>query len=104
MIPKTKLGKWSVGLVIAFWLLFLLTQLTEIIGRQSNAFDSAGANIFQILIPVFVIPAALAGIGAFVCGAIAIAKHKERGWLVFLSSLWGLLILMFVLGEFLVEH
>lgn len=50
------------------------------------------------------IPAVICGIAALITGLISIIKNKERSLLVFLAVAIGLLILFFMLGEFLVPH
>lgn len=103
-VPKTNLGKWSVRLIIAFFLLFILTQIIAAVGRGQGAFDSDSFNIYQILIPITIIPAGICGIAAFITGIIGVAKSKERSVLVFLATAIGLFVLIFVLGEILVPH
>jgi hypothetical protein len=98
-IPKTQLGKWSVWLIIAFIVLFILFQILVASGQRG------GATFFSNLalsIPMFI--AGISGISAFFTGIIGIIKNKEWSVLVFLSTIVGFLILFFVLGEFLVPH
>ena len=103
-MPKTRLGKWSIGLIAAFFLLFILVQIIAAAGRSQGAFDSDSVNIYKILIPVTIIPAGISGVVAFFTGIIAIWKYKERSILVYVATLIGLLVLWFVLGEILVPH
>lgn len=98
-MPKTIFGKWSVGLIIAFLLLFGLFQLLVASGQRG------GATFFANLI--LAIPGVLmgaSGITAFFTGVIGIMKHKERSILVFIATAIGLFILVFILGEFLFPH
>jgi len=46
----------------------------------------------------------LCGLAAGIVGLIAVIRRHERSWLVWLTILPGLLVLLFVLGEFLVPH
>ena len=64
-MPKTRLGKWSVRLIVGFFLLFILVQIIAAVGRNQGAFDSGSFNAFQILISVTIIPAGICGIAAF---------------------------------------
>ena len=57
-----------------------------------------------LLIPATIIPAGICGIAAFFTGIISIIKSKERSVLVFLTTVIGFLVLIFVLGEILVPH
>lgn len=99
IIPTTRLGKWSFWLITAFLWLFLLLRLLIVSGQRG------GETFFDNLL--LSIPGALAGlcaVVAFFTGIIAIVKHKERSILVFISSTVGLLVLIFVSGEFLFPH
>lgn len=98
-MPKTRLGKWSVGLIIIFFLFFALFQLLVASGQQG------GATFFSN--PVLTIPILLAGtsgVFAFFTGIISILKNKERSVLVFLATAIGLFIMLFWLGEILSPH
>lgn len=96
-MPKTLLGKWSVGLVTLFFL-FLATGIFVVSGLDQRG----GETIFDN--PVISIPMLGSGasaIAAFFCGMISIWKHKERSVFVFAASAIGLFVLIFVLGEFI---
>jgi len=97
--PKTKLGRWSVGLIAAFFILFAIFQLLVGSGQQGG--ETFSDNLL-LSIPALLM--ATMGIAAFVTGIIAIIKHKERSILVFISSLIGFLVLDFVLGEIFFPH
>jgi len=98
-IPKTRLGKWSIWLIIAFIALFIAFQLFVALGQRG------GATFFSNLaLSVPMLIAAISGISAFFTGIIGIIKSKERSVLVFIASIIGFFILFFVLGEFLVPH
>jgi hypothetical protein len=100
VLPKTKLGKWSAGLVVLFFLL-LATGMTVV-----SVFKQEGGETFfdNLWISIPMLSAGAAAIAAFVTGIISIWKSKERSALVFVVSLIGLLVLWFVLGEILVPH
>lgn len=104
IVPKTKLGKWSVWLIIVFFVLFILVQIIAAVGHSQGAFDSDSAKIYQILIPITIIPAGICGIAAFFTGIISIIKIKERSVFVSLATAIGFFVLIFVLGEILVPH
>ncbi|MDO8424554.1 MAG: hypothetical protein Q7S70_01280 [bacterium] len=99
MFPKTVLGKWSLGLSIAFFSLFLLFQRLVASGQRGG--ETFSDNL-MLSIPISL--AGLCGIASFFVGIIGIIKQKERNILVFASTLLGLFILVFVLGEILVPH
>lgn len=99
LIPKTYLGKWSVGLIISFFILlgvfFMFINLGE---RGGNTFFS---NL-KLTIPGCL--AAISAIASFFTGIISVFKNKERSVLVFLSSILGFLILLWCLAEVLFPH
>ncbi len=97
--PKTQPGRWSVGLIIAFLLLFISFQLLVASGQRG------GETFFSN--PVLTIPIVFAGISdicAFFTGLLSIIRKKERSILVFLATMMGFFVLVFVLGEILVPH
>ena len=100
LLPKTTLGKWSVGLIIAFFLL-LATGIAVV-----SVFKQEGGETFfdNLWISIPMLSAGAAAIAAFFTGALSIWKSKERAVLVFVASLIGLLVLWFVVGEILSPH
>lgn len=98
-MPKTHLGKWSTGLIIAFLLLFIVFRLLVMSGQRGGAtfFSNPALAITGLLMGT-------SGILSFFTGIIGIIKNKERSVLVFLATIIGLFILIFVLGEFLSPH
>jgi len=106
LMPKTNLGKWSVGLILAmFVLLFIGSSLTNTL----YASVSAGGTILADIIsrPALAISMLVgfgAGISAFVTGLISIIKQKERAVLVYGSTLIGAALTLFLIAEFLFPH
>ncbi|OGY24460.1 MAG: hypothetical protein A2172_04920 [Candidatus Woykebacteria bacterium RBG_13_40_15] len=99
-LPKTTLGKWSVGLVVLFFLL-LATGMTAV----SVFKQEGGETIFDNLwISIPMLSAGAAAIAALITGIISIWKSKERAILVFVATLIGLLVLWFIIGEILAPH
>jgi hypothetical protein len=101
--PKTTLGKWSVGLGVAGFLLFVVFFIEVALGFRGG--DTLDFSDFSQILPG--IPIMLAGvsfISAMVTGIIGIVKYKERNILVFLAAAAGLFVLLLVGGEFLFPH
>ena len=98
-LPKSKLGKWSVGFICAFFLIlfvfFKIAKTAEIKG--DSFFDT-----LSLAIPLMLV--GISGVLALILGAISIIKSKERSITVFISCLVGLLVLLFALGEMFVSH
>ena len=86
-MPKTCLGKWSVGLN-AFFVIVVVTSviLVNVLGVLS--YDD---HWWDVTVPIL----ALATITAFILGIIAIVK-KERSVLVYISVIIGLLAILFI--------
>ena len=83
ILPKTPLGRWSVGSVIAIIVLFIFVP--EAANRSLEVAASSGF-------------ACLAG-AAVVTGLISIIKNKERSFLVFLTTAIGLFALIVAVGQ-----
>ena len=92
ILPKTSLGRWSVGLAAAFILLSLLFAVLTRLGGEPGPF---------VLIFITNVAIGISSIAAFITGLISIIKSKERSILVFLAVLVGFCVLLFYLGEFL---
>lgn len=98
-IPKTRISKWSVGLIISLLLIIGLFFLFVTLGQRG------GDTFFDNLI--LAIPGLLggiAGIASFFTGIIGIIKYKERSILVYLSTTIGFLVLVYILSEILIPH
>ena len=98
-IPKTRLGKWSIWLIIVFILLFIMFQILVASGQRGG--DTFFSNL-ALSVPMLI--AGISGILAFFTGIIGIIKSKDRSVLVFIATVIGFFILFFVLGELLFPH
>ncbi len=87
LMPKTRLGKWSVWLN-AFFLIVIAVSivLVNVLGLLSY-----GDHWWDVTVPIL----ALITITAFILGIIAIIK-KERSALVYISVAIGLLAILFI--------
>jgi len=97
-VPKSVLGKLSVGLIALFFLTLFFFYLLLASGQRGGKgfFD----NLFLAIPALFM---AGFGISAFFTGLVSIIK-RERAILVFLSSAIGFLILLFILAEIVFPH
>ena len=100
ILPKTSLGRWSVGLGAAFILIFVLSGVLTALGGVGVGPAPVGPIAGVALGVAF----AISGIAALITGLISIIKSKERSILVFLAVIAGLFCLIFFLGEFLSPH
>ena len=105
-MPKTLLGKWSVGLIIAFFVLFVLgNYVVSVQGPR----DTRGQTILDgilsnPLLALRMLGGGIAAILTFFTGIVAIIKSKERSLLVYIATAIGLFFLWFLIGEILVPH
>jgi hypothetical protein len=96
-LPSTQLGRWSVGLMVTFVVLFII---------NATVFMPSTVVVpwRQVILPFYGIFMMLCGFTAGIVGVIAVIRRHERSWLVWLTILPSLFVLVFVLGEFLVPH
>ena len=97
--PKTYLGKWTVGLILGFFIFLSIFFIFISLGEKGGV--SFFSNL-KLTIPILL--AAISGIAAFFVGLFDIIGKKERSILVFLSALLGLFVLVYTLGEICFPH
>jgi len=101
--PHTKLGKWSLGLIIAMTILFIIgTSFTNTLYQSVPA----GGTILRDIaarpaLALTMLTGMAAGVLACITGWVAIIRQKERFFLVFISTLIGTLLTIFLAGEFI---
>ena len=104
--PQTKIGKWSVGLIIAMPLLFIIgTSFTNSLYQSVPAGDTILADLaVRPMLALTMLSGMLAGILAFITGLVDIVRKKDRAVLVYIASLIGALLVIFLSGELLFPH
>ena len=86
--PKTKLGKWSVGLNAFFLIVIIISiVLVKVLGVLS--YDDTW---WDVTVPV----AFLIEMIAFFIGIRAVIKYKDKSVFVYSSIILGLLTILFV--------
>ncbi len=95
--PRTRLGKWSVGLAATFAILFILNSVLFVSGLLRLPGQETWGPFYALLMIG-------CGLAAGVVGLIAVLRQRERSWAVWLAILPGLFMLTLLLGEFLVPH
>lgn len=88
-MPKTKLGKWSVGLNTFFLIAIAISCVLVLIFKILNFDDHWWDVTVAVAFP--------ASIVALITGILAVRKYKERSVLVFLSIIIGVNTVLFVL-------
>ena len=99
VLPKTALGKWSVGLIIAFFVLFALFLGLAASGHEGG--DTLFSNLLLTL-PIFL--AAWCAVLALVLGIIDTMRQRQLSLFVIVAIGVGLVVTFFILGEFLFPH
>ncbi len=102
-MPQSRSGKWSVGFGIALVISMVLSLIFAVaIGGDPAVI--ATSLLLSILNVALNLTLNLAGLLSLIIGIYTIIKHKE--WSVWkpLVTLYGLAVLMFLLGEFLFPH
>ena len=104
--PKTPMGKWSVGLIIAMPLLFIIgTSFTNSLYQSVPAGDTIFADITaRPALALSMLVGMGAGISAFITGLLAIIRLKEKALLAYVSTIIGALFVLFLAGELLFPH
>lgn len=99
LMPKTNLGRWSIWLIIGFFVFLGLFYLAVALGQRG------GETFFSnLILTIPILLAGVSGILSFFTGITSIVKSKERSVLVFLATVLGLFVLFFVMGEILFPH
>ena len=105
-LPKTKLGKWSVGLIIAMFSLFFVGRLFFLKVYTSV---SAGETILRDIVArpglaLSMLSGFASGIIAFITGLTTIIRNRERSILVFIATIIGALLILFLAAEVIFPH
>ena len=104
--PKTTLGKWSVGLIIAMPVLFVLgSSLANSLYKSVPAGGTIFADIAaRPALALTMLTGMAAGISAFITGLIAMIRQKEKSLLVYVSAAIGAILALFLIGEIVLPH
>ena len=105
-MPKSTIGKWSVGLILG---MFILLAFGSSLANSLYESVQSGRTILEDITkrPVLSISMLLgfgSGISALVTGLFALIKQKERAILVFVSTIIGAGLTLFLIAEILFPH
>lgn len=105
-MPKTTLGKWSLGLIIVMPILFVIgSSFSNTLYESVPAGGSILADIAdRPALALTMLAGMAAGVSAFITGLIAIIKSKERTILVYVATIVGAALIVFLIGEFSSPH
>ena len=106
LMPRTTLGMWTVGLAVAMPILFIIGS-----SFSKSLYDSvpAGRNILADIaarpfLALTMLAGMVAGILAFFVGLLAILKKKENALLVYVSTVIGGILTLYLVGELAFPH
>ena len=104
--PKTILGKFSIGLIVAMPILFIVgTSFTNSLYKTIPVGGTVLADIAERpALALTMLVGMVAGILAFITGLLAIVRQKENALLVYVSTTIGTLLILFLAGELLFPH
>ena len=104
--PNTTTGKWSVGLIIAMPVLFLIgTTMTSTLYGAIPSGDTILADIAtRPALALTMLAGMVAGVSALITGLLAILREKDHALLVYVATLFGALETLFLIGELLFPH
>jgi len=105
-VPQTRLGKWSVGLIVVMPILFLLgTWSMNTFYPSVESGDTLFKDILaRPALALSMLAGLTAGVLACITGFAATLRQKERTLLVYLSTVLGTLVFLFILGEIFFPH
>jgi hypothetical protein len=106
LMPRTTLGKWAVGLIAVMPVLFVIgssfsSSLYESVPAGRTILADVSARPFLALT---MLAGMVAGLTAFIVGLLAIVKQKENAILVYISTVVGGLLMLFLVGELAFPH
>jgi hypothetical protein len=106
IMPKTALGRWSVGFIVAMPLLFIIGS--SFTNSLYKSVPSGGTILIDIAtrpaLALTMLVGMAAGILSFITGLLVIIRQKENAILVYVSCAIGALLLLFLAGEILSPH
>lgn len=106
LMPRTTLGMWTVGLIAAMPILFVIgssfsSTLYESVPAGQTILADVAARPFLALT---MLAGMAAGITGFIVGLLAIVKQKESSLLVYVSTVIGAFLTLFLVGELAFPH
>ena len=106
ILPATALGRWSVVLIVAMPLLFVVgSSFTDTLYESVPAGGTIPADIAaRPALALTMLAGMAAGVSAFITGLLAIVWQKEHALLVYASSVIGALFLLYLIGEVVFPH
>jgi hypothetical protein len=90
MMPKTKLGMWAGSLLVVFLVLFIALIYGMNVSRW------APGTPLSLIVGTLTM---IAGIAAFIAGAVSLLRFKDRSAVVILAVIIGFIAVLIVIHE-----
>jgi len=105
-MPQSRLGKWSLWLIVAMPVLFFVgASFTNLLYPSVPAGNTILEDIAgRPVLALTMLAGMVSGILAFAMGLIAVIRQKERALLVYVAIIIGALLMLFLAGEVLFPH
>jgi len=97
--PNTVLGNWSVRLIVASLLFFILFCALVASGQRGG--DTFFSNL---ALAITMLIAAILAVSSFFTGIIGIIKNRERAIFVYISTVIGFFVLLYGFAEIVFPH
>lgn len=106
IFPTSLVGKWSLGLIIAMPILFVIgSSFVDSLYASIPAGDTIVQDIAaRPALALTMLAGMAAGISAFVTGLLAIIRKKEQALLVYVSTAVGGFLIVYLAGEIIFPH
>ena len=106
LMPKTKPGRWSVGFIVVMPILFVIgSSFAGSLYESVPAGRTIAADIAARPFLALTMLAGMAtGISGFITGLLAIVKQKEKALLVYISTVIGGLLILYLIAELVFPH
>lgn len=105
-LPKTKLGRWALGLAALWPVLTILG--TFVVNSVYPGVDAGNGIIDDLrvrpLLAITMLSGIISGAVSLPLNLVAIFKKGERSILSFLATLLGIFLALLLVGEIFVEH
>ena len=104
--PDAILGRWSVGLIVAMPIFFIVgASFADTLYKTVPVGKTIPADIVaRPALALTMLAGMAAGILGFITGILAIVRQKEKALLVYISTVIGAVLVLFLVGEILFPH
>ena len=106
ILPKKALGWWSVGLIIAMPILFTIgSTFTNTLYASVQSGKTILADIVaRPALALTMLAGMASGFSTFIMGFLVILWQKEKSLLVYTSTVFGALLVLFLIAEIAFPH